>query len=41
MPSMSRTSRRSHTILESDMKYMMAVEGTGNYGNDENRNGGD
>lgn len=31
----------SYYTAEPDMKYMMAADGTGNYGNDANRNGGD
>ena len=31
----------SYYTPEPDMKYMMAAEGTGSYGNDANRNGGD
>ena len=31
----------SYYMPEPDMKYMMAADGTGSYGNDANRNGGD
>jgi len=31
----------SYYTPEPDMKYMMAADGTGSYGNDANRNGGE